>query len=102
QEDRRSKKIGIAQDVLGEGDWAQDGQSTVFVGYDALDVNTEVVAKRDLPDGRVAVMLRETPFYVESGGQISDKGEIQGEGWRGSRSAKSRRWSTAVSSTVCS
>jgi len=82
QEDRRSKKIGIAQDVLGEGDWAQDGQSTVFVGYDALDVNTEVVAKRDLPDGRVAVMLRETPFYVESGGQISDRGEIQGEGWR--------------------
>ncbi|MFL5499101.1 MAG: DHHA1 domain-containing protein, partial [Gemmatimonadaceae bacterium] len=40
------------------------------------------VAKRDLPDGRVAVMLRETPFYVESGGQISDRGEIQGEGWR--------------------
>src|SRR5256714_3281924 len=82
QEDRRSKKIGIAQDVLGEGYWGQDGQSTVFVGYDALDVNTEVVAKRDLPDGRVAVMLRETPFYVESGGQISDRGEIQGEGWR--------------------
>src|SRR5205085_5276721 len=43
QEERRSKKVGMAQDVLGEGDWAQDGQSTVFVGYDALDVNTEVV-----------------------------------------------------------
>jgi len=82
QEDRRSKKIGVSQDVLGEGDWAQDDQSTVFVGYDSLDVSTDVIAKRDLPDGRVAVMLRETPFYVESGGQISDRGEIQGEGWR--------------------
>ena len=41
-----------------------------------------MIAKRDLPDGRVAVILRETPFYVESGGQISDRGEIQGEGWR--------------------
>ncbi|MFL5510251.1 MAG: alanine--tRNA ligase [Gemmatimonadaceae bacterium] len=82
QEDRRSKKIGVAQDVLGEGDWAQGEDGTAFVGYDSLDVSTEVIAKRDLPDGRVAVMLRETPFYAESGGQISDRGEIQGEGWR--------------------
>ncbi len=82
QEDRRSKKVGIAQDVLGEGGWAQGDEATNFVGYDSLDVESEVIAKRDLPDGRVAVMLRETPFYVESGGQISDRGEIQGEGWR--------------------
>jgi len=82
QEDRRSKKVGIAQDVLGEGGWAEGDESTSFVGYDSLDVESEVIAKRDLPDGRVAVMLRETPFYVESGGQISDRGEIQGEGWR--------------------
>jgi len=82
QEDRRSKKIGIAQDVLGDGDWAHGEEGTAFVGYDSLDVSTDVIASRDLPDGRVAVMLRETPFYVESGGQISDRGEIQGEGWR--------------------
>jgi alanyl-tRNA synthetase len=81
QEERRSKKVGVALDVLGEGGWAEGG-STTFAGYDSLDVNTEVVAKRDLPDGRAAVILRETPFYVESGGQISDRGEIQGEGWR--------------------
>jgi len=82
QEDRRAKKVSIAQDVLGDGGWGEGDQATAFVGYDFLDVDTEVIAKRDLPDGRVAVMLRETPFYVESGGQISDRGEIQGEGWR--------------------
>ncbi|HET9634592.1 MAG TPA: alanine--tRNA ligase [Gemmatimonadaceae bacterium] len=95
QEDRRAKKVGLAADVLGEGTWEragggrreagggfEDSDSTAFVGYDALDVRTQVIAKQDLPDGRVAVMLRETPFYVESGGQISDRGEIQGEGWR--------------------
>ncbi|MFL5565975.1 MAG: alanine--tRNA ligase [Gemmatimonadaceae bacterium] len=82
QEERRSKKVGVAQDVLGDGEWVAGENATSFVGYDSLDVTTEVVAKRDLPDGRVAVMLRETPFYVESGGQISDRGEIQGEGWR--------------------
>jgi alanyl-tRNA synthetase len=82
QEERRSKKVGVAVDLLGEGGWAQGDGSTTFTGYDSLDVTTEVIAKRDLPDGRAAVILRETPFYVESGGQISDRGEIQGEGWR--------------------
>ena len=115
QEERRSKKVGIEQDLLGVGEWIvgtvgatvsgildvaagtttsrliptaspDDGLSSApavtFAGYDSLDVNTDVIAKRDLPDGRVAVMLRETPFYAESGGQISDKGEITGEGWR--------------------
>jgi alanyl-tRNA synthetase len=81
QEERKSKKLGVAQDLLGEGNWAEDGGATDFVGYDSLDVSTEVVAERDLPDGRVAVMLRQTPFYVESGGQISDRGEIKGDGW---------------------
>ncbi len=80
QEERRSKKVGAAADAFAP-DWAPEKTGT-FVGYDSLDVETEVVAKHDLPDGRVAVMLRETPFYVESGGQISDRGEILGEGWR--------------------
>jgi alanyl-tRNA synthetase len=62
QEERRSKKVGVAQDLLGEGGWAQGDGSTTFTGYDSLDVTTEVVAKRELPVGRAAVILRETPF----------------------------------------
>jgi len=53
-----------------------------FVGYDDVDVETDVVALRRLGDSRVAVLLRESPFYAESGGQISDQGEIVGKGWR--------------------
>jgi len=103
QEERKSRKVGLDQDTLSRDGWnismnsgtgqlmveghaptvsVESIQSTTFTGYDSLDVTTEVIAKRDLPDGRAAVILRETPFYVESGGQISDRGEVQGEGWR--------------------
>ncbi|NOZ70778.1 MAG: alanine--tRNA ligase [Chloroflexi bacterium] len=30
----------------------------------------------------VDLILAETPFYIEAGGQVSDTGEIVGEGWR--------------------
>jgi alanyl-tRNA synthetase len=82
QEERRSRKIGVGTDTLAEGGWAKESDGVTFTGYDALDVSTAVVAKRELPDGRAAVILRETPFYAESGGQISDHGEIVGDGWR--------------------
>jgi alanyl-tRNA synthetase len=81
QQERRAKNIGVVADILAGGGWTSHDGDTTFVGYDSLDVATEVIAKRDLPDKRVAVMLRETPFYVESGGQISDRGEIKGDGW---------------------
>ncbi|MGI8618804.1 MAG: alanine--tRNA ligase [Gemmatimonadaceae bacterium] len=55
---------------------------SVFVGYDTTEVATEVVARKILSAGRSALVLRETPFYAESGGQISDSGEVVGDGWR--------------------
>ena len=90
QEERRSRKLGVAADDLGDASAWSDVSgslgdalaSTRFVGYETRDANTEAVAVRTLSDGRVAVLLRESPFYAESGGQISDAGEIVGEGWR--------------------
>ncbi|MFO7894777.1 MAG: alanine--tRNA ligase [Longimicrobiales bacterium] len=52
-----------------------------FVGYDAVALETEVVAFRR-EDGRAALQLRENPFYAEAGGQVSDTGEVAGDGWR--------------------
>jgi alanyl-tRNA synthetase len=64
----------------------EDGWSTLveaeqtFVGYDRLSVRTDVLAWRRDGD-RVGLVLRENPFYVESGGQVSDVGDVRGDGW---------------------
>ena len=94
KEDRKTRKLGVGADELadrwtvsssgnGKADElpARETPATAFVGYSAMDVSSDVVAIKKLGDGRVAVMLRETPFYAESGGQISDRGEIKGSGW---------------------
>ena len=52
-----------------------------FVGYEATTVETDIVAYRR-ENGRLALQLRENPFYVEAGGQVSDRGVVEGAGWR--------------------
>ncbi|MGP4041764.1 alanine--tRNA ligase [Gracilibacillus sp. D59] len=59
-----------------------------FVGYDYLQAETtvlEMVADKERVEAVTAgneayVILAETPFYAESGGQIADKGTISFEG----------------------
>jgi alanyl-tRNA synthetase len=85
QEERRSRNLGVAADELSDlGAWerAEGEPGGQFVGYESVSIESQVTAVRHLADGRVAVLLRETPFYAESGGQISDRGEIAGDGWR--------------------
>ena len=57
-----------------------DAEQT-FVGYDLRGVSTDVIAVRE-GDAEWGVQLRENPFYVEAGGQISDRGTVTGDGWR--------------------
>jgi len=66
-------------------------RSTDFVGYSKLKTESSVVVL--LPDGKwpessvdsmskcqdLGVILRETPFYGEMGGQVGDTGEIRGK-----------------------
>ena len=86
QDERKSRQITVSADDFGDPtQWTHDQQHAAklgrFVGYDVTETDTVVTAVRALPDGRVAVMMRETPFYAESGGQVSDHGTITGSGW---------------------
>ena len=51
-----------------------------FVGYSRTEADTDVLAFRQ-EGPRVEVVLHENPFYVESGGQVSDIGALSGDGW---------------------
>ena len=57
-----------------------EGTPQRFLGYEHLDVDTELLALRIGDDG-VGFQLAENPFYAEGGGQVSDTGWIEGEGW---------------------
>jgi alanyl-tRNA synthetase len=86
QDERKSRKLGMSADVLDDvRDWQTPAEGLTadssFIGYDSIEIETQVTAVKHFPDGRVAILLRESPFYAESGGQVSDRGEIVGEGW---------------------
>jgi alanyl-tRNA synthetase len=86
KDERKTRKLGVEADSLGDvASWEHGNGGTDdsrFVGYDTIEIDTSVTALRRLGGNRVAMLLRESPFYAESGGQVSDEGEIVGEGWR--------------------
>ena len=54
------------------------GEHSVFVGYDELETDA-TVAHVEHEEEVIRVVLATTPFYAESGGQLGDRGVLQGE-----------------------
>jgi alanyl-tRNA synthetase len=77
--DRAAAGIGMADSA--SGGWQElSTEPQAFVGYHTTWVETAVLAWRREGDS-LGLILRENPFYVESGGQVSDGGEVHGSGW---------------------
>jgi alanyl-tRNA synthetase len=60
----------------------QAGFVTEFVGWEKVEALTQIGALEDLGDGTFLAKLRESPFYAEGGGQVSDQGWIEQDGVR--------------------
>jgi alanyl-tRNA synthetase len=72
-----SRAGGEKTDLQRAAEFAQAaGFQSEFVGYQKTDVLTQVGALEELGDGTFLCKLRESPFYAESGGQVTDAGEL--------------------------
>ncbi len=74
---------GEAADSAVWFDIADHSGATDFLGYDTLTAEGQIVAlvidggTVDQADGTVQIVLNQTPFYAEAGGQIGDAGTLK-------------------------
>jgi alanyl-tRNA synthetase len=78
---KRAKETGRFKAVTAETEWVtvSDGDDSEFLGYERLESSAQI--RRYAQEGDIILLvLDQTPFYAESGGQIGDTGTITGEG----------------------
>ncbi len=82
---QKQKTRSRAAAVVDTEDWInlQENATSKFVGYNNLDAVTSVIKYRKVKaKGKEGfqIVLAETPFYAESGGQVGDKGTLNFDG----------------------
>jgi alanyl-tRNA synthetase len=77
---KQQKDRSRAATVIDTQDWIVVNEGTnVFTGYDSLEEKTRILKYRKVKSkGKESfqIVLEQTPFYAESGGQVGDKGSL--------------------------
>jgi len=81
EQKKKAKEAGKFKVGTTTTEWVivSKGKDSDFLGYESLESESKI-RRYVIQDDQILVVLDQTPFYAESGGQVGDIGTISGDG----------------------